>query len=247
MNRKLITITFIVMALALMIVPASATNGSIYIKSLSPELNLDIYLDGEHVGLTTHLIEDIAPGTYEMYIEEEFNKYVPVTKTITVEDGEEYYEEILFERQGTLIINSDPSEAYIFINGTLAKDAYMLSGTEFHGDKTYLEEICTPAMIDLPFGVYEITIAKDGYAPSTQIIEISTVRESKIFRRTLNIILEEDPDYVVPTTDVTNEEDVSESTDTESTETSKESPGFTGMLSVILLGCVGFLLRKRTE
>jgi hypothetical protein len=224
MNKKLITIAFIILALALIIVPASAANGSIYIKSLSRELNLEIYLDGEHVGRTTHLIEDIKPGTYEMYIEHNGHNYVPIAKTITIEDGMEYYEEIKFERQGTLAISSEPSEAYIFVNGTLVEDTV------------------TNTMVFLPYGIYEITVAKDGYTPSTQVIDVSVSNDYQGYYNQFLFTLEEEPDYIVSTTDVTSEEDVSEST-----ETSKESPGFTGMVSIVLLGCVGFLLKKRTE
>lgn len=226
MNQKLITITFIILSITLMIVPAAAENGTIRIQSLSLEKNLNMYLDGEYIGRTHNLIEDIEPGTYELYIEDSHNMYVPVTKTITIEDDMNYLESIEFERQGTLIINSVPSEASIFINGTL------------------VEEATTNVALDLPFGIYEITVAKDGYAPSTQIINVSTKYEDDVYRRTFDFVLEEDPNYVIPEVEGTVKEEIAESTDTE---TSKESPGFSGLFSVALLGFAGILLKKRTE
>lgn len=150
----------------------------------------------------------------------------------------DYVESFELERQGTVTIKSDPSGANIYINGTLEEYAP------------------TNVSVELPFGTYEITVVKDGYAPATQVIDVSTKYDSQPYYKTFEFALEEDPDYVVPDTDVTSEETIvfTESTDTESiekesieTETSKESLGFTGIFSVILLGCAYILIRNRTQ
>lgn len=80
MKQKLIPIALIILVVALMIVPASATNGTIKIQILPVEKFVGVYLDGEYIGNTGHLHEDISPGIHELQIRHSFNYYVPITK-----------------------------------------------------------------------------------------------------------------------------------------------------------------------
>ncbi|MBC8551800.1 MAG: PEGA domain-containing protein, partial [Candidatus Brocadiales bacterium] len=88
--------------------------GSASIKS-QPK-NAKIYLDGKYAGTTPESIPSINPGTHEIKIE--IDNYDVWTETVNIEAGKENITTAVLQRStGTLMVESEPANAVIFIDG----------------------------------------------------------------------------------------------------------------------------------
>ncbi|GAX59732.1 hypothetical protein SCALIN_C04_0220 [Candidatus Scalindua japonica] len=88
--------------------------GSISINS-KPE-NAGIYLNGKYIGETPHRIQSIIPGTHEIQLKME--DYDVWSETVNIEAGNENTISAMLQRStGTLMIESDPENAIIFVDG----------------------------------------------------------------------------------------------------------------------------------
>ncbi|MCP4251916.1 MAG: PEGA domain-containing protein, partial [Candidatus Scalindua sp.] len=89
-------------------------SGSVRIKS-QPE-NAKIFLDGKHVGMTPGNITSINPGTHELKVEME--NYDVWTESVNVEAGKESVITAVLQRStGSIMVESDPANALIFVDG----------------------------------------------------------------------------------------------------------------------------------
>jgi|GEM_PF-6281465 len=224
MSRKLLTLTIFIIAMVSLIGPASASDATIQIKT-EPFARLAIYLDGEHIGSTFNVIEGIAPGTYELTIrDKKANRYVPITKTITIEEGMDYFEIVDVQRQGLLTINSYPSEAEIYIDGELLETGY------------------TNVSVDLPAGVHNIEVNKDGYYSANQTVNMSENFPGSMIVKEIELTLEKMPEDIeqsTPATETTTDEITTDAN------ASKQTPGFTALVAIALIGITSILTRKR--
>mgnify|MGYP003957923991 FL=1 len=88
--------------------------GSVSVKS-QPK-SAKIYLDGEHVGITPESITSINPGIHEIKVEME--NYDVWTDTINIETGKENVITAMLQRStGSLMVESDPTNAMILVDG----------------------------------------------------------------------------------------------------------------------------------
>ena len=88
--------------------------GSATIKS-QPK-NAKIYLDGKYVGTTPESIPSINPGTHEIKVE--MDNYDVWTETVNIETGKENVITAVLQRStGSLMVESEPANAVIFIDG----------------------------------------------------------------------------------------------------------------------------------
>jgi hypothetical protein len=88
--------------------------GSVSIKS-QPK-SAKIYLDGKHVGITPESITSINPGIHEIKVEME--NYDVWTDTINIETGKENVITAVLQRStGSLMVESDPTNAMILVDG----------------------------------------------------------------------------------------------------------------------------------
>ncbi len=91
-----------------------ANTGSVIIKS-KPD-NARIYLDGKHVGTTPESIPSINPGTHEIKVE--LDNYDVWNETVNFEAGKESVINAVLQRStGSLMVESDPVNAMIFVDG----------------------------------------------------------------------------------------------------------------------------------
>ena len=88
--------------------------GSVNIKS-QPD-NAKIYIDGKHAGTTPENIASINPGIHEIKVEME--DYDIWAETVNVEVGKENAVNAVLQRStGSLMIESNPANAIIFVDG----------------------------------------------------------------------------------------------------------------------------------
>jgi hypothetical protein len=226
---KLKTITFITLILiaSLALIGTASANGSIEIGKQTGYYNnsFEIYLDGELVGYTGEVIEDvISPGAHTITVKDPEHNFAPVISyTSSHFKGNYYTQTMYFNREGILHVNSEPSDANIYVNG---------ERIENKTDAIVLVEYITakPSM-------YNITLTKDGYSPVTQMVNVSNPDFYTKYIESIDFTLEKDPNYVDETANAAIEEK----------KETAQSPGFTGLVSIGLIGCAGFLLRKKTK
>ncbi|MHC4321252.1 MAG: PEGA domain-containing protein, partial [Planctomycetota bacterium] len=88
--------------------------GSVSIKS-QPK-NAKIYLDGKYAGTTPESIPSIIPGTHEIKVE--MDDYDVWSETVNIEAGKENVITAVLQRStGSLMVESDPANAMIFVDG----------------------------------------------------------------------------------------------------------------------------------
>jgi len=88
--------------------------GSVSVKS-KPE-NANVFLDGKPVGTTPESIKSVKPGIHEIKVEME--KYDVWTDTVNIEAGKEDVINALLQRStGSLMVESNPTNAIIFVDG----------------------------------------------------------------------------------------------------------------------------------
>ena len=88
--------------------------GSVSVKS-KPE-NAKVFLDGKPVGTTPESITSINPGIHEIKVEME--KYDVWTDTVNIEAGKEDVINAVLQRStGSLMVESNPPNAIIFVDG----------------------------------------------------------------------------------------------------------------------------------
>jgi hypothetical protein len=124
--------------------------GSIMVKS-EPS-SATIYLDGDSIGVTPAIIRQILPGTYEISVKKEgydnWKKLVDV-----VSSKETSLNAILQGKNGSIIVESEPTNAKIFV------------------DNDYIG--VTPAEIcQVVPGRYAVNIKKDGYDIWKQMVVV---------------------------------------------------------------------------
>jgi len=119
----------------------------------SNEDNARIYLDGEYQRRTSInrsvRIDNLREGTYELRITKE--GYLDYINNIRITPGQTYYIDVRLEpeqREGTIAINCNESNARIFING-------IYKATTSANQRRIIDE--------LQEGVYEIAVIKDGF------------------------------------------------------------------------------------
>ncbi|WP_328590980.1 PEGA domain-containing protein [Methanofollis fontis] len=114
-----------------------------------------VYLNGTATGdLTNVTLADKPVGTYNVTVE--LDGYDPATEIVTLSKDET--EEVAFtlvQQLGTLQINSTPSGAAVYLNGTATGD------------------LTNATLADKPVGTYNVTVLKDGYDPATEIVTLS--------------------------------------------------------------------------
>ncbi len=125
-----------------------------------------VYLNGTATGdLTNVTLADKPVGVYNVTVE--LDSYDSSSQIVTlVKDEPEAVSFALVQRLGTLQINSTPSGASVYLNGTATGD---LTNVTFS---------------DKPVGVYNVTVELDGYDSSSQIVTL-TKDETEAFSFTL--------------------------------------------------------------
>ncbi|TAJ43207.1 PEGA domain-containing protein, partial [Methanofollis fontis] len=114
-----------------------------------------VYLNGTATGdLTNATLADKPVGTYNVTVE--LNGYDPATEIVTLsKDETEDVSFTLVQQLGTLQINSTPSGAAVYLNGTATGD------------------LTNATLADKPVGTYNVTVLKDGYDPATEIVTVT--------------------------------------------------------------------------
>ena len=139
---------------------ASPLNGSISVTS-TPS-GATVAIDGSDIQTTPHTYPEIIPGSHTVTISKD--GYTPYTTTVTVASGAESVVSAVLNQvstTGSLTVNTYPWGAVIILNDVV------------YG--------ITPAHFDaIPTGTYTMKLAKFGYQPVTQSIEISSGKENKV-------------------------------------------------------------------
>ncbi len=114
-----------------------------------------VYLNGTDTGALTNVtLADKPVGTYNVTVE--LAGYDSSSQIVTLaEDETEYMSFTLVEQVGTLQINSTPSGASVYLNGTATGD---LTDVTLSGKAV---------------GVYNVTILKDGYDSASQLVTLA--------------------------------------------------------------------------
>src|SRR6056297_3391837 len=140
--------------------------GSLYINS-NPS-GAYIYLNGTYKGTTSKKIENLDPGYYTLKLTK--SGYEDKSESIRIEPGKRTTQYLTLEKEettGSLYINSNPSGAYIYINGN------------YKGTTTKTIEELEP-------GDYSLKLTKNGYNDKTENITIEAGK-----RETAYITLQE--------------------------------------------------------
>jgi hypothetical protein len=88
--------------------------GSVSIESQPKDAN--IYLDGKYAGTTPERIQSIIPGTHEIKVK--MDEYDAWSETVNIEAGKENIITVVLQRStGSLMVESDPTNAIIFVDG----------------------------------------------------------------------------------------------------------------------------------
>ncbi|WAI01765.1 PEGA domain-containing protein [Methanogenium organophilum] len=114
-----------------------------------------IYLNGTDTGAITNvMLSDRPVGTYNVTVVKD--GYDSATRIVTLTKGEtEDISFTLIQQVGTLQVNSNPSGASIYLNGT---------------DTGAITNV---TLSDKPVGVYNVTVVKDGYDTAAQIVTLT--------------------------------------------------------------------------
>ena len=129
----------------------------------------NIYVDGELVGKSPKVLEDVFVGDYILKLEKE--GYAPIEKKVTVEDGLTTY--LSEELKNGIKIVAVPDSAEIYING------------EFAG--------LSPQFIsDLKTGIYKIQFKKEGFPTFTKEVKYTA-------NTTIDILEKLQPGYLIST------------------------------------------------
>ena len=129
--------------------------GSIKVKS--EPVNARIFLDGKEVGTTPDVIRSTVSGSHE--VELKLDGYEVWSKRVNIEeDKEKALSAVLRIKAGSLIIESEPANAKIFLNG---------------------EEIgATPNTIrSIAPDTYEVKVKKDGYDVWSEFIDVEVDKQ----------------------------------------------------------------------
>ncbi|HWQ64068.1 MAG TPA: PEGA domain-containing protein [Methanospirillum sp.] len=139
---------------------ASPLNGSISVSS-TPS-GATVAIDGSDIQTTPHTYPEVIPGSHTVTVSKD--GYTPYTTPVTVASGAESVVSAVLNQvstTGSLTVDTYPWGAAIILNGVV------------YG--------ITPAHYDaIPTGTYTMQLAKFGYQPVTQTIEISSGKESKV-------------------------------------------------------------------
>ena len=93
--------------------PRLINTGSIVVKSEPP--SAEIYLDGDNIGVTPAIITQILPGQYKVKIK--MDGYDAWNESVDVKSNKEAsLTAILQGKDGSLVIESEPTNARVFIN-----------------------------------------------------------------------------------------------------------------------------------
>ena len=120
-------------------------SGSIDVNS-SP-MSAEIYIDGTHYGQTPNYINEILIGTHELKLEKQGCS--PITKTITIKEGETCTVNEKLQTGKEIVINTDRS------------------GDKIYVDNNYIG--LSPVTTSLAFGSHDIKAERDGKAVSKTI------------------------------------------------------------------------------
>ncbi len=138
--------------------PRQISTGSIVVKSKPP--SAVIYLDGDNIGVTPAIITQILPGQYKVKIK--MDGYDSWNESVDVKANKETsLTAILQGKDGSIAIQSEPTNAMIFIDGNKV-------GT-------------TPKTINnIQSGKYFIEVKLDGYETWGNEINIEAEKETSL-------------------------------------------------------------------
>ncbi|TAJ43446.1 hypothetical protein CUJ86_10645, partial [Methanofollis fontis] len=114
-----------------------------------------IYLDGVlNASVTNATLSDLDTGIYNVTVA--MSGYDSETQNVTVSSNQtETVSFTLVQQLGTLQINSTPSGAAVYLNGTATGD------------------LTNATLADKPVGTYNVTVELDGYDPATEVVTLS--------------------------------------------------------------------------
>ena len=124
--------------------------GSISVKS--EPANARIFLDGKEVGTTPDVIRSTVSGSHE--VELKLDGYEVWSKRVNIEeDKEKALSAVLRIKAGSLMIESEPTDAKIYLDG---------------------EEIGTTpnAISSIAPDTYEVEVKKDGYDVWSEFVDV---------------------------------------------------------------------------
>lgn len=147
--------------------PKDLPQGGILRVKVSPESGsegqkAELYIDGNlAAGIAGETVLTLPPGTHSVKVVME-NHY-PYETTVNVRSGQEEtlnVELIPKAKEGALHVDSSPSGAAVFLNGTLIG--------------------FTPLSLNLTPGTYELRVTKEGYGRYSKEVEIEAGKELKV-------------------------------------------------------------------
>jgi len=100
-----------------------------------------VYLDGNYKGTTPLILKDVSVGSHTIKLSKKY--YYDFEKKITVSAGETTYVSKILKGYGFVKITSDPSGAYVYIDGS------------YKG--------VTPLLLNVEEGYHKIILAKSNY------------------------------------------------------------------------------------
>ncbi|WP_232473523.1 PEGA domain-containing protein [Thermococcus profundus] len=134
-----------------------------YLTVYSVPSDAEVYVDGSLIGRTPVVGYKLSTGRHEVRIvKEDYEEYFV---NVTIEPGETTVVNVtLTPKPAVLVINSDPSGAKVYINGTY--------------------EGVTPLNLTLQPGTYEVKLVKKDYEDYTSVVTLEPGEE-----KTLNVSL----------------------------------------------------------
>lgn len=186
-----------------------------------------VYVDGKILGLVNEeTVFTLTPGTHTIRIVGD--SYYPYEATVSVEAGKETAMTVKLIKkpeEGTLVVNSTPSHAAVYLNDTLVG--------------------WTPFGMNLSSGMYKVKLVKEGYATYTLEVKVPSGRETRI-----NVVLTALQTTPTTTTVTTTRETTTSSSHSPTTTTttttipSKKSGGICGPASLMVIAVIPLALRK---
>ena len=183
-----------------------------------------VYVDGKILKLVDEeAIFTLSPGTHTIRVLED--GYYPYEATVSIEAGREASVTVKLikkPKKGTLVINSTPSHATVYLNDTLVG--------------------WTPLRMNLSPGIYEVKLVKEGHAPYTVEVKVTSGKETRI-NAVLSALSTTSTTTSTTTRETTTSSYHSPTTSTTTTEsTSKKSGGICGTASLMVIAVVSLLL-----
>ncbi len=112
------------------------------LKVVSDPIDADIYLNGQLMGSTPHIVRDLLVGEYELELRKQ--GYGTCKQTVKVKEGEVVEVSVTLTSTGAIAFTSEPSGADVYINSSyMGRTPYTVS--------------------DLPSGNHNYELRKEGY------------------------------------------------------------------------------------